>query len=84
MPLRAGYATVAHKTQGGSFGDSKDVEFMIAHVANHISMEKLSLGLIYTLFSRVEKDSDWALGEAIDADRITCGALCSWLATRVA
>ena len=57
---------------------------MIAHVANHISMEKLFLGLIYTLFSRVETDSDWALGEAIDADRITCGALCSWLATRVA
>ena len=70
MPLRAGYATVAHKTQGGSFGDSKDVEFMIAHVANHISMEKLFLGLIYTLFSRVEKDSDGVADGGVPRGRI--------------
>ena len=28
------------------------------------------------------KDSDWALGEASDADRVTCGAVCSWVERR--
>ena len=53
LPRVHRYATVVHKTQGISIGLGKLIEYLIAHVANNVSMESKFLGLLYVLHSRV-------------------------------
>ena len=70
MPLRLGYATVIHKSQGMSIGDGKPIERMRLCLANAITMEASNLGLLYVALSRVEEDSYMVLVEPVDQRRV--------------
>ena len=70
MPLRLGYATVIHKSQGMSIGDGKPIERMRLCLANAITMEASNLGLLYVALSRVEDDSYMVLVEPVDQRRV--------------
>ena len=64
FPLKPGYATVIHKSQGMSIGDGKLVERLRLVLGDGIDMEKTFLGLLYVACSRVERDSYWVLCSA--------------------
>jgi len=70
MPLRLGYATVIHKSQGMSIGDGKPIERMRLCLSSAITMEASNLGLLYVALSRVEEDSFMVLVEPIDQRRV--------------
>jgi len=71
-PLKPGWATVIHKSQGMSIGDGKPIERMRLVLDDSTFMESSFLGLLYVACSRVERDSNWVLADpGMDSTRVT-------------
>ena len=70
LPLMPGYAIPIAKSQGMNVGNDKPATHMRLKLLSETFMERMSIGMTYTSFSRVENENRWCLVEKIPQDRL--------------